>query len=284
MRYQYTSQGYRNSLKQSTNNSGVVLLLIINIAIFIFLEVLLKFNYELYYLLFHNLSLVSRDIMLNSTTIQQFQPWQCLTYLFLHGGLMHLFFNMLGLWFLGRDLEMLWGKENFLKYYFTVGIGSGIITVLYNIQYIHPDSIRPIVGASGAIYGLLLAYGVLFPNRVLYIYGIFPVKVKNAVIVMGLISFFYSITLEISGISHITHLAGIIVGLLYLKYWTHIKQSKKIIKLHQDKNQHPNIDIQKQVDGILDKIKDIGWSRLSDEEKETLKNHSKTYHDINNPN
>ena len=284
MRYQYTSQGYLNSLKQP-QQSGVTLLLAINIIVFLVLELLLTPNNVFYKFIFYNCSLISiipNDMALNSAYIQQFQPWQCLTYLFLHGGILHLFFNMLGLWFLGRDLETLWGKTNFLKYYFTVGIGSGIITVLYNIQYIDSNDILPIVGASGAIYGLLLAYGILFPNRILYIYGIFPVKVKNAVIIMGLIAFFYSITLKSSGISHITHLAGIIMGILYLQYWTHLRQSKKIIKLHKDSNQ--NTHIKKEVDEILDKIQDIGWGQLSEYEKELLKKHSKSYGNDNNPN
>jgi len=284
MRYQYTSPGYLNSLRQP-QQSGVTLLLAINIIVFLVLELLLTPNNAFYEFIFYNCSLISiipNDIALNSVYVQQFQPWQCVTYLFLHGGLLHLFFNMLGLWFLGRDLETLWGKTNFLKYYFAVGIGSGIITVLYNIQYIDSNAIRPIVGASGAIYGLLLAYGILFPNRILYIYGIFPVKVKNAVIVMGLIAFFYSITLKSSGISHITHLAGIIMGILYLQYWTHLQRSKKILKLHKDNDQNTNI--KKEVDEILDKIQNIGWGQLSEYEKELLKKHSKSYGDSSNPN
>ena len=100
---------------------------------------------------------------MTSSITEKFQIWQCLTYLFMHGGLIHLFFNMLGLWFLGRDLENVWGKNNFIRYYMVVGAGAGLLTVLYNIQFINPNNIRPIVGASGAIYGLLLAYGILFP-------------------------------------------------------------------------------------------------------------------------
>ena len=283
MRYQYTSQGYLNNLKNNVN-SGVMTLLIINVIIFIILEFLLITNYTWHNFIFNNLSLVPQDISLTPAIMEKFQPWQCLTYLFLHGGLMHLFFNMLGLWFLGKDLENIWGKQNFLKYYLTVGIGSGIITVLYNIQYVNPLDIRPIVGASGAIYGLLLAYGILFPNRILYIYGIFPVKVKNAVVFLGLIAFFYSITLEASGISHITHLSGIIVGLLYLKYWATEKKSTKIIKLNNDDIFSARMDRQKHMDKILDKVTDVGWEGLSDDDKNFLKRQSENYYDINKPN
>jgi len=282
MRYQYTSPRYLTSLKYNWN-SGVNTLLIINILVFVLLNWLFFANYTIYKFLFSNLSLIPQNILM-TPQVEQFQVWQCLTYLFLHGSFMHLFFNMLGLWFLGRDLENIWGKDKFLKYYFIVGIGSGILTVLYNIQYVNSYDIRPVVGASGAIYGLLLAYGILFPNRLLYIYGIFPVKVKNAVIFSGLIAFFYSITLTQSGTSHITHLSGLIIGLLYLKYWTEQKKSDKILKLNDDDIFTMRINQQKKVNNILDKISRVGYDGLSDEDKKFLKQQSKYYPDTNNPN
>ena len=283
MRYQYTSTGYKNSLKPNWN-SGVMTLLMINIMAFIFFGFLYSTNYELYYFLFNQFSLIPKDILITPGIIEKFQIWQCLTYLFIHGGLMHLFFNMLRLWFLGRDLEATWGKENFIKYYLIVGIGSGLLTVVYNMQFIHDNDIRPIVGASGAIYGLLLAYGILFPDRILYIYGIFPVKVKNVVIVSGTIAFFYSITLSNSGISHITHLAGIIVGIIYLQYWANKKRSEKILKLHDNDIFTERMNRQKKMDQILDKVTDVGWDGLSTEDKEFLKEQSSNYHDTNKPN
>jgi membrane associated rhomboid family serine protease len=283
MRYQYTSTGYQQSFKPS-QNSGVMILLMINIIAFIILGFIQSANYELYYSLFNQLSLIPGDVLLTPGITEKFQIWQCLTYLFLHGGIIHLFFNMLGLWFLGRDLEHTWGKENFIKYYLAVGIGSGLLTVIYNLQFINANDIRPIVGASGAIYGLLLAYGVLFPNRILYIYGIFPVKVKNVVIFSGSIAFFYSITLSNSGISHITHLAGIIVGIVYLQYWTHQKQSEKILKLHDNDIFTERMNRQKKMDQILDKVIDVGWDGLSREDKDFLKEQSGNYRDNENPN
>ena len=269
--------------------TGVITLIAINIIIFILLELILKFDMGIYISLFNQLSLIPQDILITGTIVEQFQPWQCISYLFLHGGLLHLFFNMLGLWFLGRDLEQLWGKHNFLKYYFVVGIGSGIITVLYNNFYVSPENIRPIVGASGAIYGLLLSYGILFPNRILYIYGIFPVKVKNAVLFLGGIAFFYSITLHSDGISHITHLAGIIIGFIYLQYWVSEKKSKKIIKINSDQLKNDDVfetrmNRQKQMDKILDRVTEVGWDGLSDEDKEFLADGNNNYYDTNNPN
>ena len=283
MNYQYRKLGYFRTMKYKLN-SAVMTLIFFNTIVYILLEFLLFTNYELYEIILNNFSLVPQDISITSQITEKFQPWQCLTYLFLHGGFLHLFFNMLGLWFLGKDLENIWGKQNFLKYYFTVGIGSGILTILYNIQYVDPVNIRPIVGASGAVYGLLLAYGLLFPNRKLYIYGIFPIKVKNAVIFSGLIAFFYSITLANSGISHITHLAGLIIGLIYLKYWAANKKSKKILKLNNDDIFTIRMNRQKQMDRILDRVTDVGWDGISDEEKEFLKKNSGNYYDSNNPN
>tara|TARA_X000001036_G_scaffold361145_2_gene344334 strand:+ start:3862 stop:4713 length:852 start_codon:yes stop_codon:yes gene_type:complete len=283
MRYQYNSRGYKNSLKQNFS-SGVVTLLIINIITFMLFGFIQSTNYTLYYTLFNQFSLIPKDILMTSSITEKFQIWQCLTYLFMHGGLIHLFFNMLGLWFLGRDLENVWGKNNFIRYYLVVGAGAGLLTVLYNIQFINPNDIRPIVGASGAIYGLLLAYGILFPNRILYIYGIFPVKVKNVVIFSGTIAFFYSITLANSGISHITHLSGIIVGLIYLQYWAHQKKSEKILKLHDNDIFAERMNRQKKMDQILDKVTEVGWDGLSSEDQAFLKEQSNYYQDTNHPN
>ena len=153
---------------------------------------------------------------------------------------------------------------------------------MYNITF--TNSYIPIVGASGAVYGLLLAYGILFPNRIIYIYGIFPVKVKNAVILLGLVAFFYSITMQESGISHITHLAGMIVGLGYLLYWKNQKKSMRIIKTTQQNSNLEHDLRKKHIDEILDKVNAFGWDALSKEDKEYLQKESEHYYDINNPN
>ena len=275
MRYQYTSKGYLNSLKNNTA-SGVLLLLILNIIIFILMELLLISNNNFHDMIFYNLALVPNDIYAN------LYLWQPVTYLFLHGGIIHLLFNMLGLWFLGHELESLWGKDKFLKYYFITGISAGLITVVYNI--IFTNSFIPVVGASGAIYGLLVAYGILFPNRTIYIYGIFPIKVKTAVILLGLVSFFYSVTLQKSGISHITHLAGMITGLGYLIYWKNQRQSMRIVKT-KNRNKPSEEELRKKhINEILDKANDLGWETLTDEEKQYLKNESKNYNFNEPPN
>jgi len=139
--------------------------------------------------------------------------WQLFTYLFLHGGFTHILFNLLALWMFGGELENYWGSRKFLRYFFFCGIGAGICTVLLS-----PYQFIPIIGASGAIYGILLAYGWLFPNRLIYIYFLFPIPAKYLVIIYGLIELFASMEGTGGGIAHLTHLGGLLFGLLYMAY------------------------------------------------------------------
>ena len=120
---------------------------------------------------------------------------------------------MLFLWILGKDLENDWGKNEFLIFYLVCGSGAGFINVLINF-----NSIMPTVGASGAIYGILVAYGFTYPNRMVYLYGLFPIRVKYLVLGMGTIAFCASLYASQSPTSHITHVNGMIVGLVYILY------------------------------------------------------------------
>jgi membrane associated rhomboid family serine protease len=124
---------------------------------------------------------------------------------------MHVLFNMLALWTFGSTLEEDWGARQFLFYYFLTGIGAGLLSVAVAIH-----SQTPIIGASGAIYGLLLAYGLLHPNRTLYVY-FFPVKAKWLVIAFGLMSVWASWSSSGDGVAHIAHLGGMLFGFAYLK-------------------------------------------------------------------
>ena len=139
--------------------------------------------------------------------------WQFGTYLFLHGDLFHLLFNLFALWMFGCELERYWGVRTFLKYFFITGIGAAICTVL-----ITPHLFIPTIGMSGAIYGILLAYGWYFPNRLIYIYLLFPIKAKYFVMIFGAIELYASLAGSGSGIAHITHLGGMIFGIVYLNY------------------------------------------------------------------
>ena len=144
-------------------------------------------------------------------------PWylyQLFTYMFLHGGIGHLLFNMLALWMFGLPLEQTWGTRRFLKYYFLCGVGAGICdTTVYSLL-VHNTST---IGASGAIYGLLLAFGVLFPDTQVLMYFLFPIKAKYLVMIYGGVELLSALGTRNSGISNIAHLGGMLFGLLYLK-------------------------------------------------------------------
>ncbi|HET9952551.1 MAG TPA: rhomboid family intramembrane serine protease [Candidatus Eisenbacteria bacterium] len=143
-----------------------------------------------------------------------FFVWQLGTYMFLHGGLLHLGLNMLALWMFGSELEATWGSERFARFYFVTGVGAGICSVVTGW-----NSYIPIIGASGAIYGLLAAYGILFPDRTLLLYFIVPIKAKWFVLILGLITFWSSLSASGSGVAHVAHLGGMLFGWLYLRGW-----------------------------------------------------------------
>jgi membrane associated rhomboid family serine protease len=152
-------------------------------------------------------------------TITQLRIWQPATYMFLHAGLFHLLFNMLALWMFGTELERLWGRRYFLKFYFVCGIGAGILTVLFALLPFGVSGVlyhSIVIGASGAIYGLLLAYGLYFPDRPILLFLLFPIPAKYFVMIIGAIAFYSSLGAT-GGVASATHLAGLVVGYLYLK-------------------------------------------------------------------
>ena len=218
-----------------------------------------------------------------STFVSDLMLWQPFTYMFLHApfyssvGISHILLNMLGLWVFGRELEQAWGKTHFLKYYFITGVGSGLITYLFQM-----GSDNPVIGASGAVYGVLLAYGVSYPNRMLYIWGIIPVKSMWLVIIMGSIAFF-GVLGNADGISHVTHISGMVIGYFLLKKrwrWKDVLFAirKKTIEFQVQRHEEKDIKVnmlQKDIDMILEKIQKLGFSGLSDEEKSKLYEASK---------
>lgn len=279
MRYQYTSSGFRNNFRNSSAMipPAVKILLIINTIVFLMVEIS-GMQFELFYI---NFGLVP------ATVWSSFMIWQPITYLFLHGGFIHLLFNMFVLWMFGKDLENQWGFIPFLKYYFACGIGAGIATSIFGW-----GSFTPVIGASGAIYGLLLAYGLTYPNRLVYLYGIFPIKVKFMVIGMGVIAFFASMTSANSTVSHITHMAGMVVGLIYLQSKINFKHLKLWLidrKIHSlnvkiAKRENSDHQLQKRVDKVLEKLNTEGWDGLTEEEQNVLHNASRTYSENRPPN
>lgn len=141
--------------------------------------------------------------------------WQLVTYLFLHGGLMHILFNMFTLWMFGADLERGWGTRAFLRYYFLCGVGAGVCVLAANMAV--GDLYTRTIGSSGAIYGLLMAYGLLYPDRTVLFSFLFPIKAKYFVMIIGAIAFLGSFGAAGSGVSHVAHLGGMLFGYVYLK-------------------------------------------------------------------
>jgi membrane associated rhomboid family serine protease len=191
-------------------------LLIANVAVFVasFLGQALGLN-----ALFRQLMLTPRDVT------SGFAIWQLGTYMFLHAGFWHILFNMFGLWMFGGELERTWGSRRFLNYYLLTGIGAGLTIVLLG-----PSSPIPTVGASGAIYGILLAYGVLWPNRIIlvpiFFFFFVPIPAKYLVMILGGIAFLSTLSGPGDFISHSGHLGGMLWGFAYLRgrpYWFELR-------------------------------------------------------------
>ena len=152
--------------------------------------------------------------------VHDLRLWQLVTYMFVHGGVFHILFNMLALWMFGAELERLWGTRFFVKFYFVTGVGAGILTVLFSLlpfEVAQQLYISDVIGASGAIYGLLLAYGMYFPDRPIYMYFSFPIPARIFVLIMGALAFYASFSETGGGIANATHLSGLLVAYVYLK-------------------------------------------------------------------
>jgi len=151
--------------------------------------------------------------------VERWWIWQPVSYMFLHGGLFHLLFNMLALWMFGVDLERSWGTRFFARFYFVAGIGAALTTLLMSLlPFGFAESLYAsvTVGASGAIYGLLVAFAMMYPHRPIYLYMLFPIPARIFVLIIGAISFFSSITETGGGVAHAAHLGGLVAGYLYL--------------------------------------------------------------------
>jgi membrane associated rhomboid family serine protease len=147
--------------------------------------------------------------------------WQLVTYLFLHADPIHLLLNMLTLWMFGTELERLWGTQAFVRYYFVCGIGAALSTMavaLLPYQFAFGLYYSTTVGASGAIYGLLLAYGIIFRDRPILMWFLFPVPARWFVIITGALVLWASITDPTGGTAHLAHLGGMVFGYVYLKF------------------------------------------------------------------
>lgn len=213
------------------------------------------------------------------------EPWTIVTYMFVHAGFFHVFFNMLVLFFFGPPLEHRWGQKEFVKYYAICGVGGALFTLVFGGG--------TIVGASGAVYGVMLAYALNWPDALIWIYAIFPIKAKYLVLILGAISFFSAFTPGASdGIAHFAHLGGLVVGYIYLKKgwvaeanWNRLKKRMRarrfrVIPGGRDAGSKGSSSsgpegreeekILEAVDRLLDKIAAHGLDSLTAEERRFL--------------
>lgn len=244
---------------------AVKYLLLINVGVF-FLEFL--WRPELIHLFGLTPALVKKGFI-----------WQPFTYMFLHGGLFHILFNMFALWMFGCEIERTWGTREFVKYYFITGLGAGFFTFILSF-----NSNIPTIGASGAIFGILVAFALMFPDRLIYLYFLIPIKAKYLVAFFAVLEFMASFRYTSDGIGHFAHLGGMIVGYVYIKadfripsffrlstYVERVKDFKHRRRMKAiDKKREREQRLMERVDQILDKINQVGYHNLTREEKKIL--------------
>jgi len=234
-----------------------------------------------------------------------FHVWQVVTYMFLHGGFWHLFFNMLMLWMFGMEVENTWGSQKFLIFYFACGLAAGLANLLIAPLFATPG---PTIGASGSVYGVLVAFAMMFPNRYVYIYFLLPVKAKYLITFFIALEVYNGMAGSIDGVAHIAHLGGAVLAAIWVildnrgsidsmigliqtrgssrtkmqSSWTSTTREADFYDINttaQDKTSDPEFTYyQKQIDDILDKISKQGYSGLTEEEKRLLLDASKKIH------
>ena len=177
-------------------------------------------------LLLINVALFAADMLLGRLLTElfalwplgsgRFMPWQVVSYGFLHGSFGHLFFNMLGLWMFGAELERIWGGKRYLQFYMASVLTAALTQLLVGLF----TGGAPTVGASGGLFGLLLAFGMMFPNRtIMPLFPPIPMKAKTFVMVFGGLELLFGVTGTASGVAHFAHLGGMLGGFLMIRYW-----------------------------------------------------------------
>lgn len=218
------------------------------------------------------------------------RPWTLVTYMFVHGGFLHLFFNMLILYFFGPPLESMWGGTEFLKFYLVAGLGGAVFSYVFAFN-------TAVIGASAAIYGVMLAFAMNWPDSQVYIWFLFPVKVKWLVAFLAAVSVLSLVGGQQDGVAHFAHLGGFVGGFLYLKLQDRagiqVSQLRKTVarrKLSvsgsdaedpEGRRPRPGSRAENQVldevDRVLDKISKSGLQSLTEEELELLDKVSRKY-------
>ncbi len=231
-----------------------------------------------------------------------FQIWQLITYQFMHGGFWHIAMNMFVLWMFGIEIENMWGSKKFIIFYLTCGVAAGLFQLF--LPPLLGEALAPTIGASGAIFGVLVAFGLLFPNRLIFLYFFIPIKAKYLITFFILIEFF-SIDSPGGNVAHLAHLGGAIAGFIYMMADSSIQfdlknifrrrsftqkkpfnpfagftdklkqkesnvQEAKYYEIKDEKKENKNEITQEQIDRILDKISQSGYQNLTSEEKRIL--------------
>jgi len=285
--WNYQPGGQRIRFGPSRMGEGVKQLLIANVAVFFLTELTgMRFWAGL-------LGLNPQSVIFG------LRIWQPFTYMFLHAGFWHIGMNMLMLWMFGSELEKVWGRREFLRYYLITGFGAGVFSLVpyfIGVLFGYRGALPPIIGASGAVYAVLLAYAMTYPDRTVLVYMIMPIKVKYLMLIMGFVTF--ASVGNGDGISHITHLGGLVVGWFYLRRggryrglnlpWRDWLSRLTKIRVVEDKTApkktegpyksgttgwyrvRSEADLRKEMDLLLDKITQVGYEQLSNAEKERL--------------
>ncbi len=159
--------------------------------------------------------------------INRFEPWQLLSYAFLHGSSMHLLLNMYALWLFGIALENFWGSARFALYYLVCVVGAGFVQLLVVSFTAEPGNYYPTIGASGGVFGVLLAYGMIFPRSILFLLiPPMPIEARWFVLIYGGIELFFGITGTDSGVAHFAHLGGMFFGYLLIRHWRNLPPAR----------------------------------------------------------
>lgn len=217
------------------------------------------------------------------------RPWTLVTYMFVHGGFFHLFFNMIILFFFGPPLEGLWGGKEFLKFYLVAGLGGAAFSYIFAFDH-------AVVGASGAMYGVMLAFAMNWPDMPIHIWGILPVKAKWLVGFLAAVSILSLVGGQNDGVAHFAHLGGFVAGYLYLKLDDQLTNRLQRLREFVDRRKltvseggesdatppqrrarRDEDQVLDEVDRVLDKISQSGLQSLSEEELQLLDRVSKKY-------
>lgn len=242
---------------------GIKWLLIVNLAVFV-IELFDRSGYLISYF-----GLTPNDVLTGPLV------YQVVTYMFLHNphSFWHVLFNMLMLWMFGSEIERLWGTRRFLKFYFLTGIAAGIFTVIMT-----PNSMTPVIGASGAVLAVLIAFAVLWPNRTVLLYFLIPVKVKYLMIFIVGMDLIVVLAGASDGVAHWTHLGGAMFGFLYMRgagvtglfrrRLGRVKSHRNDRKVEKEREEEDKL--MDEVDRILDKINEVGMNNLTEKERKIL--------------